>query len=349
MNIAIDVSPLQTGHSIRGTGFYINHLKDALLEYYPKNIYHFFSKKEKLLKNIDIVHYPYFDPFFLTLPFWKRYKTVVTIHDLTPLVFPKDFPPGKKGIVKWQVQKANVKRMDAIITDSFSSKRDIERICKIPANAIHVVYLAAGEQYKKITKDAKETIRKKYRLPKEFALYVGDATANKNLPRLLSAMNSIEKPLVMVGKTIAEEKIDEKNIWNKSLLEARKLIKNNPLIQTLGFVPNEDLVGIYNAATVFVMPSLYEGFGLPVLEAMASGCPVITTKEGSLAEVAGEAAYYVDAYDSQAIGNAIVTVMDTPNLQKELSEKGLIQVRNFSWEKTAQKTMEIYEKVFQRQ
>jgi glycosyltransferase involved in cell wall biosynthesis len=347
MNIAIDVSPLQSGHKIRGVGFYLAHLQEALLRYYPQYTYHFFSKKEILPKNTDVIHYPYFEPFFLTLPFWKKHKTVVTVHDLTPLVFPKDFPPGKKGTLVWQIQKANLKRVDAIITDSLSSKKDIEKICRISPGKIHVVYLAAGEQYKVLPQDRIQAIREKYNLPQKFVLYVGDATANKNLPRLLQAMEDTKTPLVLVGKTIADENIDEKNVWNKSLIATKRLVKENPLAHILGFVSDEDLVALYNAATVCVMPSLYEGFGLPVLEAMASGCPVITTKEGSLSEVAGEAAFFVDGYDIDSIADGIKTVLEHTGIQEELSEKGLVQVKNFSWEKTAEKTIAVYEKVFQ--
>src|SRR6266498_267897 len=101
MKIAIDVSPLQTGHKVRGVGFYLKHLKKSLLHYYPENQYIFFSHGAKLDKTIDVVHYPYFDPFFLTLPILKKHKIVVTVHDLTPLVFPQHFPAGLKGKFKW--------------------------------------------------------------------------------------------------------------------------------------------------------------------------------------------------------------------------------------------------------
>lgn len=349
MNIAIDVSPLKTGnfmqHRVRGTGFYLTHLKDSLLEYYPKNIYHFFSQGEKFPGHVDVVHYPYFEPFFLTLPFIKRAKDVVTVHDLTPFVFPKDFPPGTKGKIKWEIQKYHLKRADAIIADSQSSKRDILRFCHIADDKIHVVYLAAGQQYKKIAQEQKDMVRKKYALPDEYALYVGDVTFNKNLPRIIEALTKIKKPLVMVGKALIEKDIHTSNPWTKDLVRTQALAKANPFVTLLGFVPDEDLAALYNAATVFVMPSLYEGFGLPILEAMASGCPVVTSKEGSLAEVAGKAAVFVDAYDVDTIAQGVLEVMRNKNLQKKLSQEGSLQAHAFSWEKTAKDTMNVYEKI----
>src|SRR5690348_7583614 len=103
MKIAIDVSPLSTGHKIRGVGFYLDHLKKALVEHFPQNEYFFFTRPNEIPQKIDVVHYPYFDPFFLTLPLVRKYKTVVTVHDLTPLIFPKEFPVGLKGLLRWRV------------------------------------------------------------------------------------------------------------------------------------------------------------------------------------------------------------------------------------------------------
>ncbi|HVF69617.1 MAG TPA: glycosyltransferase family 1 protein, partial [Xanthomonadales bacterium] len=296
MKIAIDISPLNDNrvlsHRVRGTGFYLQNLKKALLANYPDNEYHFFNRGDVINSDVDLVHYPYFEPFFLTLPFSKNHKTIVTVHDLTPLVFPEHFPPGIKGNIKWQIQKLNLLRSDGILTDSESSKKDISKYTDVKPEKIDVAYLAAGEEFTRIKNKElriKET-KNKYNLPEKFVLYVGDATWNKNLPRLLNAVKGINIPLVMVGKTLTEKNYDKSNPWNQDLLETQKLIEKSPNILTLGYVPTNDLVALYNTASVFIMPSLYEGFGLPILEAMQSGCPVITTKVGSLPEVAGDAA-----------------------------------------------------------
>lgn len=346
MKIAIDVSPLQTGHKVRGVGFYLEHLKSAMVKYFPDNEYVFFQRGEKIPKNVDLVHFPYFEPFFLALPVYNRFKTVVTVHDLTPIIFPDAFPRGVRGQLKWQMQKFSLNKADAIITDSNSSKKDIIKHTGVPAQKIHIVYLAAGENFKKLNDGAwRESITKKYDLPDKFALYVGDVTWNKNLPRLLDAIKEVDIPLVMVGKNLVNENYDKNNPWNRDLNRVWELANQNKKIIRLGFVPDEDLVSIYNLATVFIMPSLYEGFGLPVLEAMACGCPVITGKEGSLPEVAGDAAYYIDVYDYKSIARGIKNVFESSELREELSQKGMENVKKFPWKKTASDTLSVYTKV----
>ncbi|OGH06537.1 MAG: hypothetical protein A2W22_05240 [Candidatus Levybacteria bacterium RBG_16_35_11] len=351
MKIGIDISPLKTGHflqhRVRGTGFYLEHLKASLQKYYPKNEYNFFTRSEKLPNDLDLIHIPYFEPFFITLPI-KKIKTVVTVHDLTPLVFPKQFPSGIKGKVKWQIQKTRLKKADYIITDSQSSKEDIIKFTGISENRISVVYLAAGEEFKKLeVGNWKLKTKNKYDLPDQFGLYVGDVTWNKNLPKIIQAFENLNLPLVLVGKAIKDEEFDMSNPWNRDLLEVRSLVKEGKNIKALGFVPTDDLIFLYNLATVFVMPSFYEGFGLPILEAMSCGCPVITSKEGSLKEIAGDAALFVDPYNQKEIEEAVIRVFNEEKLRKELSEKGLKQAKNFSWENTAKKTIEAYMKALE--
>jgi glycosyltransferase involved in cell wall biosynthesis len=356
MKIAIDISPLKTGHflqhRVRGTGFYLENLKSFFLKRYPDNKYIFFTRGEKLPDDVDIVHYPYFEPFFLTLPIFSKNKKIVTVHDLTPLVFPNHFKAGLRGNLKWQIQKLALKNADAIITDSESSKKDIIKFAGIDSGKIKVVYLAAGEEFVEIQdlRSKIQDLRRKYKLPQKFALYVGDATWNKNLPRLIEAASKINVPLVMVGKALIDKVTDTENPWNKDLIRVQDMIqelrsKNQEQVIRLGFVPSGDLVALYNAATLLVMPSVYEGFGLPILEAMSCGCPVVASKEGSLAEVVGEAGEYVDPYDVESISEGIKKVFDDPDLQKELSQKGIIQSRKFTWNKTAEETMRVYEAV----
>jgi glycosyltransferase involved in cell wall biosynthesis len=343
MKIAIDVSPLQTGHRVRGVGFYLENLKNSLVKYFPENEYVFFETGDKLDSNIDLVHFPYFEPFFLELPLYKKFKTVVTVHDLTPIVFPENFPSGIKGKIKWQMQRYALKRANAIITDSESSKKDIIKLVGARESKIKVVYLAAGEQFNKLkVGNWKLEIQKRYNLPDDFLLYVGDVTWNKNLPRLINAVKELQIPLVMIGKSLVSEDYDRNNPWNADLNRVNELAKNDKNIMRLGFVPDLDLVSVYNLATALIMPSLYEGFGLPVLEAMASGCPVITSKEGSLSEVAGNAAHYVDAYDVKSITAGIQEVFKDATLQKELSQKGLENAAKFSWKQTVSDTLEAY-------
>lgn len=354
MKIAIDVSPIEDtsklAHRVRGTGFYIKNLKDSLIANYPRNEYIFFNRAEEILQDVDLVHYPYFSPFFLSIPLFRQYKTVVTIHDLTPLVFSKHFPSGIKGKLKWFIQKKILESIDGIITDSYSSKKDILKFTKIQENKIHVVHLAASNHFQKIEKaeqkkKLKDAISKKYGLPDKFVLYVGDATWNKNIPRLLEAMIKINIPLVLTGQAIIQKEFDRNNPWNQDLILIQKIISDNKLIRAIGFVSDQDLVALYNCATVFTMPSLYEGFGLPVLEAMSCGCPVITTRCGSLPEIAGDAVEYVDPYNIDNISKKIVRVFEDNTLREKLIIKGFKQAKNFSWKKTSQDTINVYEKI----
>lgn len=347
MRIGIDISPLSSGHKVRGVGFYLKHLKSAMEKYFPQENYIFFQEGEDFPTDIDVVHYPYFDPFSLSLTRNKKQKTVVTVHDLTPLVMKKDFPVGIKGRLRWEMQKRVLRGVDAIITDSEASKKDIVRLVGVSQKKVSVVYLAAGESFKRLSNIQQLTsnISKKYHLPGKFVLYVGDATPNKNVPMLLQACIKKNMPLVLAGKALASSDFDHNHPWNKDLVHIEKLAKENKNILRLGFVSDEDLVAIYNLATIFVFPSRMEGFGLPILEAMACGCPVVCGKVSSLPEVAGEAAYFVDIRSVDALAEGIEKVFDDSQLQKELSEKGLEQVKKFSWKKTAEETMEVYKKV----
>lgn len=350
MRIAIDISPLENGHKVRGVGFYLTNLKNALKNFFSNNTYIFFTQKDKLPINVDLIHFPYFEPFYSTLPFYTRIKTIVTVHDLTPLVFPKSFPVGIKGFIIWQIQRLKLRKVSAIITDSVSSKKDIERIVGIPSDKIHIVYLAANEEFKnkKFTVENLNEIKKKYKLPQKFALYVGDVTWNKNLPRLVSAVIKANIPLVMVGKALISDNFDRSHPWNSDLVQIQTLTHKNTNIIRLGFIPNHDLIGIYRLATVFVMPSLYEGFGLPIIEAMSAGCPVITSHEGSLPEVGGDAVLYVNAYDIDSIAKGIQEIFHNEALRKKLRQKGLEQSTKFSWEKTARETCKVYESVMEQ-
>jgi glycosyltransferase involved in cell wall biosynthesis len=351
MKIAIDISPLNSGHylqhRVRGTGFYLKNLKASLEKYYPENKYIYFNRGDKLDPDVDVVHYPYFEPFFLTLPLFSKNKTVVTVHDLTPLVYPDHFESGLKGNIKWQIQKLALSGVSGIITDSQSSKKDIIKYAGIPENKIKVVYLAAGSEFR-ILKDKekeKENIIKKYHLPQEFILYVGDATWNKNLPRLIEAVSKINVTLVMTGQALTQDRVDATNPWNKDLILVQELAKKNKNILLPGFVSQEDLVALYNSAGVFVMPSIYEGFGLPVLEAMSCGCPVIASRAGSLAEVAGEAIKHIDPFAVDSIAEGIKEVLGSSKFRQELSEKGLKHSKKFTWEKTAGETVEFYKSI----
>lgn len=351
MRIAIDIGPIDVSsnsqHKIRGVGKYITLLRDNITRYDGKNEYIFTSNPQSLKKIPDLIHFPYFDPFFVTLPYRKKTKTIVTVHDVIPLVHKKQFPSGLKGNIRWRINKIRLKNVDRIITDSKASMSDISRVVGLPSEKISVVYLSVDEEFRTLDDGAKvAAIRRKFGLPAKFLLYVGDVTWNKNLPRLVAAVKKANIPLVMVGKALTD-KYDETNPWNYDRNKVVNAVGSDPLFLRLGFVPTEDLVGIYNLATALCMPSLDEGFGLPALEAMRCGCPVISSKMGSLPEVGGNAVLYVDAENIESITDGILAVFGNSSLRLDLSQKGLSKASEFTLEKFITDTIAIYERVYQ--
>jgi len=376
MKVAVDVTPLKTAHQFRGIGAYTKRLVEALQSLKVADFSVELIEKGEIPKDCDIVHYPYFDLFWPTLPLIKKKKTVVTIHDVIPLVFPEQYPPGIKGNLRFQKQKLALKTVNAAICDSKNSKKDIVKYLGFPKDKIFVVYLAAGEEFKKLAfrrnlakraiGNSKLEIQKRYHLPNQFVLYVGDVNYNKNIRGLVKACEQIKTPLVIVGKQAVEKDIDRTHPENRDLVWLqdycqssvvslqssvfsrpfrRNLAKRASSVILTGFVPDEDLVIIYSLASVYCQPSFYEGFGLPVLEAMACGTPVVTSKKSSLPEVAGKAAIMVDPNDINDIANGLTVAIEDENLREDLIQRGLEQAKKFSWEKVANETYKVYQKV----
>jgi glycosyltransferase involved in cell wall biosynthesis len=317
LKIAIDSGPLTSGDSIRGIGTYTRELLKSL------NMKGVDVSKEDLEK-YDIVHFTRFNPFFICLPFVKPNRTrfILTIYDLIPLIYPKHYPPGLKGKIKFLINKFLIKKnVDAIITISETSKKDICRFLDVAPDKVFVTYLAPREIFKKLENP-------KYPgLPKRFALYVGDVNYNKNIPNLVNACELVGIPLVIAGKQATQ--IEDMDL-NHSELSHLKNINWKGVIR-LGYVDDSDLVKIYNLASVYVQPSFYEGFGLPVLEAIECGTPVVATKIQCLVEVLGNSFDYVDAKDPKDMARGI----SNPNKNVKLP-------RAYSWEKTGKSTLKVY-------
>jgi len=367
MKVAIDKGPLTSGHSVRGVGAYTKELSDALKRE---------GKKSKIsidlvdfessdLSKYALVHYPYFD-LFAQSGYLKVYKnTLVTIHDLIPLIYPKNYPSGIKGKIKYLKQQSLLKKIKGVITVSETSKKDIMRFLGIDSKKIHVIYEAPKQVYKKIDDKKKlETIKEKYKLPNKFILYVGDINFNKNIITLIKACKTLKMPLVIVGKQAFD--IEAKGMmldalrgprdWIRYLLnlphpelahfsELTSYFRNKGDIQRLGFISDEDLVGIYNLASVYCQPSLYEGFGLPVLEAMISGTPCVISKTQALVEVAGDAALIAKTEKYKDFSEKIDKLLSNKSLYEKYSKKGIHRAREFSWEKTAKETIKVYKRI----
>ena len=346
--IAVSTSALRTGYRFQGTGNYISHLVDGLKGLNDGNKYYPYAQGEKY-PAVDIVHLPYFSPFMVTLPYIKpAKKLVVTIHDLTPIVYDNFFSAGVQGKYNWYLQKFLLKHnIDHVLADSASSKDEALNHLNLGDDQVSVVYLAADKKYIKL--QDKLTVltkmQKKYYLPEKFVLYVGDVLWSKNLPSLIEAVKEINVTLVLVGKQFVDEAIDLTHSWNSDLAKVRQVIKGDRRYITLGFVPDEDLVELYNVATLYCQSSHSEGFGIPVLEAMNCGCPVVVSNSGSLPEVAGEAGLYVDPADVRSIADGIGELYFNQRKNELHRAKALEQAKKFSWEKTVNQTVAIYNKL----
>ncbi|MBU1000862.1 glycosyltransferase family 4 protein [Patescibacteria group bacterium] len=354
MKIAINHLPLKNAHKLRGVGYYTNHLLEVLKQDTLIQIQEFINLPE--VKDADIVHYPWFDLFFHTLPIRKRLPTVVTIHDVMPFVFSEHYPVGLRGKINFFLQKMALKSCSYIITDSKVSKVDIMKHLKIKDEKIAVIPLAADPVFKVLSNDTKLLhTKRQYRLPDQFLLYVGDANWVKNLPFLIEGFCKLVRSesfkdvkLVLVGGVFLKnvENIDHPEL--QSLKLVNKLIKQYKLEENIirpGQLKGDDLVSFYNLATAYVQPSIYEGFGLPVLEAFACGAPVISSNRGSLPEVGGQAAVYFDPTNLEQFISITAELLENASLLNKLSRMGLQQAAKFSWEKVAEETKSVYLKV----
>lgn len=370
MKVAIDSGALSSGHSVRGVGAYTRELTHALKksEFGGVNIDTFdFSRFPEKLNSgkYDIEHYIFFNPYFINLPINKKSKIVLTIHDLIPLIYPERFIPGVKGKFRFAINKFLIDRnVDSIITVSETSKKDICRFLGVSPEKVNVIYEAPREIFKRISRDKLTRIKGKYNLPDRFVLYVGDVNYNKNIPTLLAACKIAKATLVIAGKQaldIEDEGIDLRSLkgprdYYRYLFgkphpelehyhELLKDFKDNPKIIRLGFVPDEDLVGVYNLATLYCQPSFYEGFGLPVLEAFASGCPVVASRTQALVEIGEGGALFSDPEDPSDFAGKIMNIYDSKTLRDQLVNTGLVIAQRFNWRKTAKETVEVYKRV----
>jgi len=351
--IAFDTSPLVSGHSSRGMGVYTKRLLESLEEEFKeqkklKLVPVVFSANKEKLAKFNLVHYTSFDLFYHTLPLVKPTKTIVTVPDVIPLIYPKHYPPGIRGKINFFLQKISLKSVDAVITISETSKKDIVNYLGVKSEKVFVTKLAANFTVKKSSSNLIRKVRQKYNLPDSFILYIGDVNWNKNLLRLIKAVKKINKTLVIVGKSAVNENYDREHIENAPLREIQEKYGCDKQIMRLGFVDDEDLNVIWQLASVYCMPSLYEGFGLPVVEAMNARVPVACSDTPALKEIAGDAALYFNPMKVDDIANKLLQLLKSRPLQKKLIEEGVKQSRKYSWFKTAKKTLEVYNYVLSR-
>ncbi|GAA0116802.1 glycosyltransferase family 4 protein [Clostridium senegalense] len=292
-------------------------------------------------QNIDLYHVPQNG---IGLSSSINCKKIVTIHDLIPYIMPETV--GRGYLLKFLKEMPNIiDTSQGIITVSEFSKRDILKFFPIDENKIFVTPLAADAKYKPLDKIiCKNILKEKYNISKKFLLYLGGFSERKNVKSLITSFSKIyndlddDYNLVIVGSYKDE---------SQYLVKLRDSLDMNDKIIFTGFVPDEDLPIFYNGCEIFVYPSLYEGFGLPPLEAMNCKTPVITSNLTSIPEVVGDGGILIDPYNSDKLGDAIGNLLSNETLKNYYAEKGFERAQNFSWENTAKNTLNIYKTVYE--
>jgi len=289
----------------------------------------------------ELIHVPYWGS-----PFRSPVPIVVTIHDLIPLIFPA-YRGKLTARLYTSLVAASARGAQAVITDSDASRRDILDHLRLPTERVRAILLAAGDQYQPEADDQyDEEVRARFDLPADYVLYLGGYDVRKNISTLLKAYTYLQEstggdlPLVLAGR-LPEKK-------NPRFTDVLGLIDTMGLqesVRPIGWIDDADAPSLYRMARCFVYPSRYEGFGLPPLEAMACGTPVVAANTSSLPEVVGEAGFLVEPDDARGMAGAILAIYNQPDLAKSLREKALKRAELFTWEKTARETLAVYEGV----
>ena len=323
---------------------FFNHLHGDFKVHFPETklaqsvhpLWRSYGITSDLLKNrVDIYH-----GISNELPFnihRSGIKTVVTIHDLIFLKHTEQYPRIDRHIYTLKTKNA-VKQADRIIAVSEETKRDLIEVYRVPEQKITVIYPSVDVNfYEKATDQVHASVTNKYRLPKKYILNVGSFFPRKNQLKLIEAFDrikgQIEEDLVLVGSS------------GTMLSEIQKVIAHKKLenrIRIITDMSNDDLPVVYQAANVFVFPSLFEGFGAPVLEALFSGTPVIASQEGAIAEAAGKDSIFIDPNSSDDIADKVLSVINDTNLQNKMREAGLIHALTMTDKVFAAKTMDVY-------
>ncbi len=271
-----------------------------------------------------------------SVPFIQPCPTVATIYDLIHVIFPGHYSFIHK-IYYGIFLKSVIKQAKRIITISESSRQDINKYYGYPADRIDIAYPAAGDRFRPVKDDRLiADLKAKYQLPEHIILYIGNRKKHKNVAGLIEAYSMLSKKLKDQYALVLSGLMDQ---------ELEALVRMNKVqgrVKCLSNISEEELPLAYNAADLFVFPTLYEGFGLPPLEAMACGVPVITSNVASVPEVVGDAALLVDPNNSRELADTMAKVLENNDLKQELKAKSLERARHFTWEECAQRTLKTY-------
>jgi glycosyltransferase involved in cell wall biosynthesis len=289
---------------------------------------------ELVTGSVDIFHSPDF-----VLPPVRRARTMLTVHDLSFMRYPECADAHLRAYLN-KVVPRSVRRADLVLADSQHTKDDLAELLDVDADRIEVIYPGVEERFRPIgDKATLEEVRKRYSLPPRFVLGLGTLQPRKNFTRLIEAYSLLITHYPFLQLVI----VGGKGWLYEEIFAAVEELGLEEKVIFAGFVADGDLPALYNLADLFVFPSLYEGFGLPPLEAMACGTPVITSNASSLPEVVGEAGLMVEATDVKALAEAMKRVLEDDVLREGMIAKGLEQARQFTWQKAAAKLLNLYE------
>jgi glycosyltransferase involved in cell wall biosynthesis len=286
-------------------------------------------------RRVDVLHGPAF--LIPTRPL-SSLATVVTVHDLVAFTHPRTIPAHYSYYMRWLLRRVT-RSASRVITDSVSVRDDLARILGVDEGRVDVVSLGVAERFQPIEAAAIHTMTTRLKVPRPYLLFVGNLEPRKNLPGLIRAFREVRRAhdgdihLVVAGQIA----------WKSGPFQdalADEGAGHN--VHVLGYVPPEDLPALYAGAAAFVFPSFWEGFGLPVLEAMACGTPVVTSDVASLPEVAGDAAVLVDPHSDHSIAEGILSLLRDPAHRGRLVERGLRRAHALSWGRTARSTLATY-------
>lgn len=321
---------------VQQPNFHQKHLMLPLIQnYFTWN--HFRLPPELFQHPVDLFHFP-----FYTMPIIRNYKSIVTIHDITYEIHPEWY--SWKGLLAMRFfSRYAAKHADRILTDSNSTKQDLMTYYGVAEDKVVVIYLGVEGRFRRIEDHAAlRQIRTKYHIARQhIILYVGSIHTRRNIEQLIRAFHLLcrrmsDIQLLIVGK-------QEYPYLDVQALVTELGLHNRIIVP--GYIQDDDLPLLYNVADVFIYPSSYEGFGLPPLEAMACGTPVITSNNSSLPEVTGAAAILIDQLNIEEMADALYQVLSDEGLVRDMVAKGMIQASRFSWEQTAQKTLAVYREV----
>jgi glycosyltransferase involved in cell wall biosynthesis len=290
--------------------------------------------------NLDLVHDPIgISPF--TLGRWSgRFARVTTLHDAIAFRYPEGYP-WLNNLLHRRYVPATLHNVDAVITDSQAASSDLQRFLGLVPEKLCVVPLAAGREFRVLDPDEVAATLGRYGLTQPYILHIGAQQARKNAARLLEAFATVHAQLPACRLVLAGP-----SQWRHADLRQQVAARGlDGAVSWLGYVPDANLPAVYNGASVFAFPSLYEGFGLPVLEAMACGTPVVCSNATSLPEVAGDAALLVDPYSVDSIAAGLLRVLTDHDLRADLRQQGLQRAAQFAWERTARETLAAYQQV----